>query len=82
MTARTKAIIPVHLYGQCADMNPILEIGKANKLFVIEDAAQALGAEYQVPITSAPAEGLGRWVTSPVSPFSPPRILGPLGMLE
>ncbi len=47
VTARTKAIIPVHLYGQMADMRPIMEIARAHRLFVIEDACQAHGAEYQ-----------------------------------
>ncbi len=47
ITARTKAIIPVHLFGQCADMDPLLKISKERNLFVIEDAAQALGAEYR-----------------------------------
>lgn len=47
ITKKTKAIIPVHLYGQPCDMNPILKIAKKHQLYVIEDCAQAHGATYK-----------------------------------
>ncbi len=46
ITPKTKAIVPVHLFGQCADMDAIMDIAKEHDLFVIEDSCQAIGAEY------------------------------------
>lgn len=47
ITSKTKAIIPVHLYGQSADMEPLMKIAKENNIRVIEDAAQAIGTQYK-----------------------------------
>ncbi|HUS50744.1 MAG TPA: DegT/DnrJ/EryC1/StrS family aminotransferase [Candidatus Paceibacterota bacterium] len=70
ITKKTKAIVPVHLYGQSADMNPIIEIAKKHNLILIEDCAQAHGVEYKgkrVPVSDTgcfsfyPGKNLGAY---------------------
>jgi dTDP-4-amino-4,6-dideoxygalactose transaminase len=51
ITPRTKAIVPVHLFGLPADLDPIMTIAKSRKLIVVEDAAQAIGSRYDGPFT-------------------------------
>ena len=77
ITTRTKAIVPVHLYGQCADMAPILDIAARHGLHVIEDAAQALGATYTFPDGSVRQAGtMGTFGTTS---FFPSKNLGAYG---
>jgi dTDP-4-amino-4,6-dideoxygalactose transaminase len=72
ITPRTRAVIPVHLYGLCADMDPILERARGAGLAVIEDAAQAIGANYK----GRPAGSMG---TIGCFSFFPSKNLGAFG---
>jgi dTDP-4-amino-4,6-dideoxygalactose transaminase len=78
ITSRTKAIIPVHLFGQCADMDPLLQIARTKKLFVIEDAAQALGAEYR-PNLNTNGKRAGQMGDLGCFSFYPTKNLGAFG---
>jgi dTDP-4-amino-4,6-dideoxygalactose transaminase len=78
ITTRTKAIIPVHLFGQCADMAPLLKIAKEKRLFIIEDAAQALGAEYK-PTPGSEGRRAGQIGDLGCFSFYPTKNLGAFG---
>ncbi|MBI4375247.1 MAG: DegT/DnrJ/EryC1/StrS family aminotransferase [Elusimicrobia bacterium] len=73
VTPRTRAIIPVHLFGQCADMAPILDIARRHGLRVVEDAAQAIGAEYKNGMKAGSMGDIGCFS------FFPSKNLGALG---
>ena len=77
ITNRTKAIVPVHLYGQCANMEPILSFASEHNLFVIEDAAQALGATFT--FTDGAKKGAGTMGTIGTTSFFPSKNLGCFG---
>jgi len=72
ITPRTKAIMPVHLYGHITDMDPIMEIANRHNLRVIEDAAQAHGAEYK-------GKRAGQFGDAATFSFYPGKILGAFG---
>jgi len=59
ITERTKAIVPVHIFGQMADMDPILEIARKHSLVVIEDSAQAHGAKYKGRVAGSVGDAAG-----------------------
>lgn len=75
-SSKVKALIPVHLYGQCADMASITILAKKYNLFVIEDAAQAIGAEYPVPSGIKKASTMGNLG---IISFFPSKNLGAFG---
>lgn len=77
ITDKTFAIVPVHLYGQCADMEPILAIAEKNKIHVIEDVAQALGAIYT--FSNGERKRAGTMGTIGCTSFFPSKNLGCFG---
>ncbi|MEP1490447.1 MAG: DegT/DnrJ/EryC1/StrS family aminotransferase [Algibacter sp.] len=77
ITPKTKAIVPVHLFGQCANMEAIMDIAKAHNLFVIEDNAQAIGASYTYKDGSKAKAGTIGHVAS--TSFFPSKNLGCYG---
>lgn len=78
ITSRTKAIIAVHLFGQMADMQSIMEIARENNLFVVEDTAQALGADFTNPETGKKQKA-GTIGTIGCTSFFPSKNLGAYG---
>ena len=77
VTSKTKAVVPVHLYGQCADMESILEVAAKHKLYVIEDTAQALGADYT--FSDGTVKKAGTMGTIGCTSFFPSKNLGCYG---
>jgi dTDP-4-amino-4,6-dideoxygalactose transaminase len=77
ITPKTKAIVPVHLFGQCAPMHELMQLARKHNLFVIEDTAQAIGAEYTFPDGSRRKAGtIG---TAGCTSFFPSKNLGCYG---
>ncbi len=77
ITPKTRAIVPVHLFGQCADMEPILELARENNLFIIEDVAQATGAVYR--FSDGTEKKAGTMGTIGCTSFFPSKNLGCYG---
>ncbi|WBV60566.1 DegT/DnrJ/EryC1/StrS family aminotransferase [Chryseobacterium camelliae] len=77
ITPRTKAIIPVHIFGQCANMEEILKIAEENNLYVIEDNAQAIGADYT--FADGTVKKSGTMATVGTTSFFPSKNLGCYG---
>jgi len=78
VTRSTKAIIPIHLFGQCADMDPLLQLARSKNLFVVEDAAQALGSEYK-PLSNSISRKAGQMGDLGCFSFYPTKNLGAFG---
>jgi len=77
ITPRTKAIVPVHLFGQCADMEPIIDLAHRHGLYIIEDVAQATGAEYR--FSDGSVKKAGTMGTIGCTSFFPSKNLGCYG---
>ena len=77
ITPKTKAIVPVHLFGQCADMESLLEIAGKHNLYIIEDTAQAIGADYK--FSNGKVQKAGTMGTIGCTSFFPSKNLGCYG---
>ncbi|MBR5958889.1 MAG: DegT/DnrJ/EryC1/StrS family aminotransferase [Salinivirgaceae bacterium] len=77
ITPRTKAIVPVHLFGQCANMEPLLQLAEKHGLYVVEDTAQGLGAEYR--FSNGSVRKAGTMGTIGCTSFFPSKNLGCYG---